>query len=138
MTEQGDLDRRIAEFGTALSAMQQVVAELPTSGQAERAIAMDEKLSRIATMVLVGVTMVGVILALVGWMAWGAKHEAKQSERGVECLIEQFTEHRHAQRNAHQAFARKIDAPYTIEPGELPPPVPHALEAACRPFLEGP
>jgi len=124
-----DLNERLADFEMALLGMQRVVANLPDTGQAERAIQTDKKLARINTLVAVGLVAILAGLVFDGWTSY-------RNRGAMECLIEQFTEHRHAQREAHQAFSQKIDAPYTVAAEDQPPPIPHALEAACRPFLE--
>lgn len=130
-TSEDELNERLADFEMAVVGMQRVIANLPDAGQAERAIATDRKLARINTLVACGLVAALAGLTLNGWINY-------RNRSAMECLIEQFTEHRHAQREAHRAFSEKLDAPYTVSAEDSPPPIPHALEAACRPFLESP
>jgi hypothetical protein len=74
-------------------------------------------------------------MVVVVYAAWEAREARMRVQRATECLIEQFAEHREANRSAHQAFAHKLDAPYALEPGGAPNGIPVDLEAACRDFI---
>lgn len=131
------LQSRLDDFEAGLLSMQRVVADLPNTNQAERAIAVDRRLDGIARMVTAGVVLLLLVTGLLVVRTWRSAKDAATSRQGVLCLLEQIEEHRHAQRSAHQAFANKLNAPYSIEGGQLPPPVPReALEEACRPFID--
>jgi hypothetical protein len=72
-------------------------------------------------------------MVVVVYAAWEAREARVRVQRATECVIEQFAEHREVNRAAHQAFSRKLDAPYQ---GNGPLPVVLGdLEAACREFI---
>jgi hypothetical protein len=90
---------------------------------------------RTVPIMIATMSFVTLVLSMfvVVYAAWEAREARVRVQRATECLIEQFAEHRSANRSAHQAFALKLDAPYSAEDG-LPGTVPHNLEAACYEF----
>jgi hypothetical protein len=75
-------------------------------------------------------------MVVVTYTAWEAREARMRVQKAAECIIEQFAEHREVNRAAHQAFARKLDAPYQGN-GPLPT-VLSDLEVACRDFIRKP
>lgn len=53
----------------------------------------------------------------------------------TNCIIEQLAEHRDSNETAHRINAMKHGYLYEPPPGEVPPPVPAQLKAACDEFL---
>lgn len=86
--------------------------------------------------VLFSIVVLVIMAFLIGLTAWEGRRDRAEMRRATECIIEQFAEHREANRAAHQAFAQKLDAPYGLEAGELLPPVLDRLEEACAPFVK--
>lgn len=53
----------------------------------------------------------------------------------TNCIIEQLAEHRDSNETAHRINAMKHGYVYEPPPGEVPPPIPAQLKAACDEFL---
>jgi hypothetical protein len=75
-------------------------------------------------------------MVVVVYAAWEAREARIHIKAATECLIEQFAEHRGVNRSAHQAFAEKLQAPYTLEPSDLPEVPRSNLETACNLFTK--
>jgi hypothetical protein len=130
------LTNRLVGFEEALRGMQEIVAALPSSSDAQRAAEIDRRLTKIGRLIVLGVALLALILGLLAVRAWQAGDETNLNREGIHCLIQQFEEHRHANRAAHEAAALAIPAPYHVASEDKPPPIPRELEVACRPFLE--
>lgn len=86
--------------------------------------------------VLFSVIVLVVIAIMGGLNAHEARRAADRVDQATECIIEQFAEHREANRNAHRALTEAHDVTYKQEPEDLPMPVLERLEEACRPFTK--
>jgi hypothetical protein len=71
-------------------------------------------------------------MIVISYTAWESHAARIRVQQAAECLIEQFAEHREVNRAAHQAFSKKLDAPYQGN-GQLPDVLPD-LEEACKSF----
>lgn len=86
--------------------------------------------------VLFGVVVLVIMAILIGVSAHEARLASKRVDDATECIIEQFSEHREANAAAHQAFSKKVGAPYEELAANQSPDILDRLETACEPFTK--
>lgn len=86
--------------------------------------------------VLFSVVVLLIMAFLIGLTAWEGRHDRLEVRKATECIIQQFDEHRAANKAAHQATAERLGAPYEVESEDLPAPVHNRLQEACAPFTK--
>ena len=94
----------------------------------------DQKMWTQRFAVIAAAVLVGTILNIV--MVVQHRHQAATKvQNSLLCLLEQLSEHRDANEEAHHEIAGKVGGAYVVPKGEEPIRVPIELRAKCRDFL---
>lgn len=136
-TRQPTAAKRLADMERALGELADIVANLPSEGEARRLLRIQRQIRIIGTLLIVPVlaSLVFLVTAARGWNDTKAVAEANRA--GVSCVLGQLFEHRVTNQEVHDRMAGALHVDPT-PPTPLPPRYDaDTLTRLCRPFFPG-
>lgn len=126
---------RLSNIEEALAELGEIVANLPSEGEAQRLRKMQRSIRRI-TLMLVVPFVASTLFIVAGTVQWREARQATQNNKaGITCLLGQLFEHRVTNQDVHDRMAQALN----VDPTPATPLPPRfsaeALTAACRPFF---
>ena len=127
--------QRLTSIESALSELGDIVANLPTEGEARRLRRVQRQIRALFILLLIPVvaSTFFIVTAVVKWD--DTKHALEQNRRGISCELGELFEHRVTNQAVHDRMAAALNVDPT-PPTPLPPRYSaETLTELCAPFF---